>query len=107
VLLRADGTVELVTGAGPDLMLGVDAAAARTESVTPLGPGDTVLLYTDGLVERRGSSFDDGLAALAGRLARLAGRPLAQLCDELLDLTLCGTPQDDVAVAAVTLLPGG
>jgi serine phosphatase RsbU (regulator of sigma subunit) len=99
--------VELVTGAGPDLMLGVDAAAARTESVTPLGPGDTVLLYTDGLVERRGSSFDDGLAALAGRLGRLAGRPLAQLCDELLELTLRGTPQDDVAVAAVTLLPGG
>jgi serine phosphatase RsbU (regulator of sigma subunit) len=106
LLLRADGTVELVTGAGPDLMLGVDAAAARTESVTRLRPGDTVLLYTDGLVERRGSSLDEGLTALAGRLSRLAGRPLARLCDELLDLTLCGTPQDDVALAAVTLLPG-
>jgi PAS domain S-box-containing protein len=102
-LVRADGTVALLTGAGPDLMLGVDAEAGRAEAAVALRPGDTVVLYTDGLVERRGRSLDDGLAALQRCLSRLAGRPLDRLCDELLERMLQGTPQDDVAVAAVTL----
>jgi serine phosphatase RsbU (regulator of sigma subunit) len=101
--VRADGTVVLLTGAGPDLMLGVDAEAGRAEAAVALRPGDTVVLYTDGLVERRGRSLDDGLAALQRCLSRLAGRPLDRLCDELLEQMLQGTPQDDVAVAAVTL----
>jgi PAS domain S-box-containing protein len=103
VLLRADGTVRLLTGAGPDLMLGVDAAARRAEATVALAAGDTVVLYTDGLVEQRGRSLDDGTGMLCRHLAELSDRPLDQLCDELLERMLRGTPQDDVAVAAVTL----
>jgi PAS domain S-box-containing protein len=103
LLLRADGTVTLLTGAGPDLMLGVDADAARAEPAVELAAGDTVVLYTDGLVERRGRSLDDGLALLVAHVAELSGRPLEQLCDELLLRMLQGRPHDDVAVAAVTL----
>jgi serine phosphatase RsbU (regulator of sigma subunit) len=84
-------------------MLGVDARAERAEATVELAPGDTVVLYTDGLVERRGRSLDDGLALLRATVAELSDRPLEQLCDELLERMLQGRPQDDVAVAAVTL----
>ena len=103
VLLRADGTVTPLPGAGPDLMLGVDADAVRAEATVELGPGDTVVLYTDGLIERRGRSLDEGLDLLCQCLAELHGRPLEQLCDDVLERMVRGTPQDDVAVAAVTL----
>jgi serine phosphatase RsbU (regulator of sigma subunit) len=104
-LLRRDGTVVLLTGAGPDLMLGVDARARRAEVTAELAAGDTVVLYTDGLVEQRGRSLDEGLSELRACLGELAGRRLDQLCDDLLRRMLPGTPADDVAVAAVTLGP--
>jgi serine phosphatase RsbU (regulator of sigma subunit) len=81
----------------------VDAGARRAETTVELAPGDTVVLYTDGLVERRGRSLDEGLDLLRDCLAEHAGHPLEQLCDEVLDRMLRGTPQDDVAIAAVTL----
>jgi PAS domain S-box-containing protein len=94
----------LVLG-GPigDLMLGVDCTVDRAEAVLEVAPGSTVLLYTDGLIERHGSSLDDGLDRLCRRLAELAGEPLPSLCDALLEDMLQGTPQDDVALVAVRL----
>jgi serine phosphatase RsbU (regulator of sigma subunit) len=105
LLLRADRTVTLLGGAGPDLMLGVDPGAERAEASVELAPGDTVVLYTDGLVERRGRSLDDGSALLCAAVAELSGRPPEQLCDEVLERMLRGRPQDDVAVAVVTWRP--
>jgi serine phosphatase RsbU (regulator of sigma subunit) len=81
----------------------VDPTSSRAESVVPLPPGATVLLHTDGLVERRGSTIDDGMTALAGHLRQLTGRPLDELCDGLLRRMLRGIPQDDVALVAVRL----
>jgi serine phosphatase RsbU (regulator of sigma subunit)/PAS domain-containing protein len=101
VVLAPDGDVAVLGGAMGDLMLGVDTAAERPESVVDLPPGTTVLLYTDGLVERRGSSLDEGMARLAGHLRELAGAPLDRLCDAVLERMLDGTPQDDVALVAV------
>ena len=58
-----------------DLLLGVDPGVPRTSPRSPSQRGATVLLYTDGLVERRGQSLDDGLARLRTTLAELsAGR---------------------------------
>jgi serine phosphatase RsbU (regulator of sigma subunit) len=102
-LLRADGTVVLLTGAEPDLMLGVDAATERAEHTVDLPAGSTVLFYTDGLVERRDSTLDAGLDRLQRHLTGLAGRPLASLCDELLARMLRGASQDDVALVALTV----
>jgi serine phosphatase RsbU (regulator of sigma subunit) len=99
--LRPDGTVVVLGGRLGDLMLGVDPTAERPESVVVLEPGTTVLLYTDGLVERHGSTLDEGMARLVRQLRTLAGRPLDELCDALIDGMLQGTPQDDVALVAV------
>jgi serine phosphatase RsbU (regulator of sigma subunit) len=84
-------------------MLGVDCTAERAESVLDVAPESTVLLYTDGLIEHRGSTVDDGMARLVEHLGELAGKPLEELCDALLDRMLRGTPQDDVAIVAVRL----
>jgi serine phosphatase RsbU (regulator of sigma subunit) len=105
LLLDPDGTVTVLGGQFGDLMLGIDPEAERAESVVPLRPGTTVLLYTDGLVERRDSTLDDGMTRLADHLRGLRGRPLDQLCDALLEAMLRGTPQDDVALVALRLAP--
>ncbi|SFF63936.1 SpoIIE family protein phosphatase [Blastococcus tunisiensis] len=103
VVLSPDGTVTVLGGMLGDLMLGIDPTASRTESTVPLPAGATVLLHTDGLVERRGSTLDEGSAALTAHLRELAGRPLETLCDGVLHRMLRGTPEDDVALVAVRL----
>lgn len=65
-------------------------------------PGDTVLLHTDGLVEHRARSIDDGMDQAARVAAALGGEPLADLCDELLTHRE-GAFHDDVAVFATRL----
>ena len=105
LILGPDGDVTVLgTGMG-DLMLGVDPTARRVESVTTLHPGAIVLLHSDGLVERRGSTIDEGTERLVENLRELAGRPLAELCDTLLQRMLHGTPEDDVALVAVRIDP--
>ena len=103
MMLAADGTVTVLGAPMGDLLLGVDATAGRTESVVRVPPGATVLLHTDGLVERRDSSLDEGMATLARHLGELTGSPLDALCDGLLQRMLRGIPQDDVALVAVRL----
>jgi serine phosphatase RsbU (regulator of sigma subunit) len=102
-MLAADGTVTVLGGRVGDLMLGVDPTAVRTESVMRLPPGTTVLLHTDGLVERRDSTLDGGMAALTGHLRELIGSPPEELCDGPLRRMLRGIPQDDVALVAARL----
>jgi serine phosphatase RsbU (regulator of sigma subunit) len=103
VLVSADGTVTLLARE-PDLLLGLDPAAPRADHTVDLEPGATVLLYTDGLVERRGSSVDEGMARLVEAVTAAAHRPLAELCDRLL-AGLAGAVDDDVALLAVRTHP--
>jgi serine phosphatase RsbU (regulator of sigma subunit) len=65
----------------------------------PLGPGGTLILYTDGLVERRGESLDDGLDRIARAVETGPGEPEA-LCDHLLQQLLPSDHErhDDVTV---------
>ncbi|MGY1827405.1 MULTISPECIES: SpoIIE family protein phosphatase [unclassified Blastococcus] len=88
-----------------DLLLGVDPGAQRRESVATLRRGSTVLLYTDGLVERRDSDLDEGIQRLRAAVEELADLPLQALLDELLDRLVHGRPEDDVALVAVRLHP--
>jgi PAS domain S-box-containing protein len=104
VVLRADGTVEVLEHEA-DLLLGLEPATSRSDAEAVLRPGDTVLLHTDGLVERRGRPIARGQAELAGLLADRQDVPLGQLCDLLLTGMLDGPPEDDVALLAVRTHP--
>lgn len=65
-----------------------------------LPAGSTVLLYTDGLIERRGEGLDAGMTRLRQHAAALAREPLEIFCDEL----LTGLATDhDVAVPVARL----
>ena len=103
LILAPDGRVTVLGDLIGDLMLGVDCRADRSEHVASVPPGATVLLYTDGLVERRENVFDTGMGRLVEELGELVDRPLDKLCDALLDRLLRGTPQDDAALVAVRL----
>jgi PAS domain S-box-containing protein len=103
--LNPDGSVAVLAEWKADLLLGVDANALRAESVVTLDRGSTVLLYTDGLIERRDADLDTGLDRLRTHLAELAELPLQQLCDELITRLVDGKPEDDVALVAVRLHP--
>src|SRR3954452_18558147 len=103
--LHPDGSVAVLADWKADLLLGVDADVVRTESVVTLDRGSTVLLYTDGLVERRDADLDAGLERLRTHLTELADLPLEKLCDELITRLVDGKPGDDVALVAVRLHP--
>lgn len=105
MVLRPDGRVDLLTGDGYDLLLGVQPDTQRREGVIRVDRMAVVLLYTDGLIERRGQSLDEGIQQLQTALAELAGRNLDELCDELLARLLPDRPDDDVALVAVRLHP--
>ena len=105
LVAHPDGTVTVLADGLGDLLLGVDPAAVRRESTVPLPPGAVVLLYTDGLVERRDCDVDTGVARLRRHLATLADRPLEEMADELLARMLPATPGDDVALVAICVHP--
>ena len=83
------------------LMLGVDRTSMRGETVVELPPGATVLMYTDGLVERPGIDLDAGVDRLDRLAAELVHLPLDELCDQLLDRLVDGHPSDDVALVVL------
>jgi serine phosphatase RsbU (regulator of sigma subunit)/PAS domain-containing protein len=99
VVVRADGSCELMQGS-PDLLLGVLPDAERREQAATLRPGDTVLLYSDGLIERRDQDLDEGFVALLDAARELAGAEPEVLCDRLLDRMLRSRQDDDVCLIA-------
>jgi PAS domain S-box-containing protein len=103
LVIHPDGTLAALVDWRGELLLGVDATVRRGESVVTLDAGTTVLLYTDGLIERRDGDLDDGMARLRAAATELAGLPLDELCDELLDRLVHGRPEDDVALVAIRL----
>src|SRR3712207_1737607 len=59
LLLRREGRVELLQ-ADPQTLLGAESTRSRTDAVAEVGPGDTLLFYTDGLVEQGRTGIDEG-----------------------------------------------
>jgi GAF domain-containing protein/anti-sigma regulatory factor (Ser/Thr protein kinase) len=97
LIIRPDGEPEYLPLQGT-LALGASPLANYRCDSHRFAAGSTILLYTDGLVERRGRSIDDGLEQLA-TIARGAG-DLEALCTTLVEQMVPGAAPDDVAIAA-------
>jgi serine phosphatase RsbU (regulator of sigma subunit) len=69
------GTESPLLERSANVLLGVAPATPRRHHTVALRPGATVLLYTDGLVEHRDATLDDGLGKLLAVRVRAAERP--------------------------------
>jgi phosphoserine phosphatase RsbU/P len=100
LVLRADGSAAFLAGGASAPLLAFHADVPL--GTATLGPGDRVVLYTDGLVERRTEVIDDSLERLRSAAEGFEGG-LAALCDHLMDAMRApaGTPQDDIAILAL------
>ncbi|MEU3778124.1 SpoIIE family protein phosphatase [Streptomyces sp. NPDC032472] len=104
ILLR-EGRARILETPG-DILLGALPSVEYTETVTALRPGDVLVLYTDGLVERRHSSLDDGMAQLMRSLEPLADAGLERIADRLL-AEARGNTDDDTSLVLVRVVQEG
>ena len=103
-LMVVAGEPTFLVGAS-SVPLGVLPFPTYEEVSAPMTPGSTLLLYTDGLVERPGEHIDDGMVELADRVREAPEDPNA-LCDHLLaTLVPTGGAADDVAILTLRNLP--
>jgi serine phosphatase RsbU (regulator of sigma subunit) len=108
LLVDAHGTVTRLADADAnDLLLGFDPGTDRHEGAVALEAGATLVLYTDGLVERRDRDIEDGITVLEHLLAEMAPATsdLDQLCDRLLGAMASQEQEDDVALLVVRWAP--
>lgn len=103
LLVRAGRVTLLEEGAG--VLLGVTDGEGTVDAAVEVRDGDVLVLYTDGLVERRGESLHVGFQRLAAATQSAVARALAadSLCDALLDALLppSSDRDDDVALLVV------
>jgi serine phosphatase RsbU (regulator of sigma subunit) len=104
LLLQPDGTVEVLDQGPVDALLGI-GQQGRHDRSRLLEPGATVVLYTDGLVERRDQAIDVGIDRLRDALAGLAGSRPDQVRDAVLARMLPERAEDDVALLVVRVSP--
>ncbi|MGQ5637417.1 MULTISPECIES: SpoIIE family protein phosphatase [unclassified Streptomyces] len=90
--------------AGRGLLIGMDPDQPRPSACDVLPPHSTLLLFTDGLIERRGESLDDAMDRLCRHAADLARDPLDVFCDELV-IQFGADSTDDIALLAVRPTP--
>jgi anti-anti-sigma factor len=103
LVLDDSGARFLAGGEGPALAL--PGRALRRQAGTTLATGATLVLYTDGLVERRGSTLDDGMRRLAETAWAARSGAVPALLDTLLDRLVGDARSDDVAVVAARPAP--
>ena len=98
LLLRDGKATFLVEGSG--VLLGVTCGAGMEEASTGLQEGDVLVLYTDGLVERRDEPLQAGLARLAAAAERSGADDAEVLCEALLEALVppATTRDDDLAI---------
>jgi serine phosphatase RsbU (regulator of sigma subunit) len=71
--------------------------------VVPWTDGMRLVLYTDGLLERRSESIDTGFRRLADAVSEFAWLPLTEFCEAVVDALVAEDQRDDVALLAVDL----
>lgn len=101
-LLRLGATgevIRLTEAAGP--VLGPMQQASYTEGKVAIAPGDILVMYTDGLVERRGLDLETGMARAEGIIAEWDGDSLSDSCAGLRERLAPRPRADDVCILAV------
>jgi serine phosphatase RsbU (regulator of sigma subunit) len=104
LLIGAAGVRLLSCPAG--VMLGAVPAARYADAQAAVEPDDLLVLYTDGLIERRDRDLDEGFAALARAAGDLHGRTAETVCATLMDRLLPDQEhEDDVCLLVLRILP--
>ena len=101
LVVEPGGGLQWLNGDEPDSMLGLGDTAPRHDNKSVIPAGATLLLYTDGLVERRDEDLDTGLERLAASASRHSERSLEAFLEGVLEDLLDPMLRDDVAVLAV------
>ncbi len=101
LLGRPDGSVVEVDAA-VGVPLGVLVNAEWPVTTIEAGPGDRIVLFTDGLVERRDADIDRGIAVLGDVMAATAGGPPTAAADEIVR-RLGNEVGDDIALIVCDL----
>jgi PAS domain S-box-containing protein len=98
VLATPKFQTSMLTGAG-SVPLAVHRDHPRPQESQVLTPGSTLLLFTDGLVERRGEQIDDGIARVADLLGQTVDSPVDAVAELMLrELAPTRGYDDDVAI---------
>jgi GAF domain-containing protein/anti-sigma regulatory factor (Ser/Thr protein kinase) len=104
LVIDPDGAASFLWPSG-GIPLGATGSVTYKADTFPLPTGATVLLYTDGLVERRGESIETGLERLRALAAGTRG--VEELCDAVVEGLVPDAPDDDVALLAARVPPLG
>jgi anti-sigma regulatory factor (Ser/Thr protein kinase) len=107
VLVRPDGEITFLDGA-ISWPLGIESEDRRSPAATAdLPPGSLLLLYTDGLIERRHEPIDEGLARLRATVARCWSLPLRRVKNMIFGELVDDGANDDIALVAVRTVGAG
>ncbi|MDP9074449.1 MAG: SpoIIE family protein phosphatase, partial [Actinomycetota bacterium] len=106
-LLIHDGRADYLDGGG-GILLGIGAESSSPTATLDLRPEDTLVLFTDGLIERRSESMTDGLERLAGVALGLGTTDPERLCQGIVDELLPAGQgrKDDVAILVARISAG-
>ena len=101
---ESDGGVHFLETAA-SVPLGVQSTPQFDDRAFELPPGSTLVLYTDGLIERRGATLDEGFARLE-QVVKSAPQAPDALCDHIVETLLPDDPADDTALLALQSVTG-
>jgi serine phosphatase RsbU (regulator of sigma subunit) len=105
IVVAPDGRTTWLDGASSVPFCGV-AVEDRPEACVTIQAGATVVLYSDGLIERHHETIDDGLERLEEVLSRLRALPVEELCAALLEEVIgTGSTDDDAVVLCLRPAP--
>ena len=108
LLLSADGTVDKV--GAPGMVLGVFPEPDLEDVEVTLNPGDSIVFYTDGVIEEGEGTNTFGEANLAAVVAGAAGKSPSEIAEAIETAVVDWTPddpRDDIAILALTMSSEG
>jgi len=104
LVIAPDATVTRLGAQSPPLCAAM-TSARRSASIT-LEPGSLVVMYSDGLIERRRERLDHGIGRLERSAIRHLDDPIDECADQIVaDMTTHSSPTDDVVVTCFRFTP--